>query len=113
MNSLLKKILFEKRPFAKLALFSFADGFLIILSVFLAFLVRFEGYIPAKYLLNIEGIIILALLITLLIFYFLKLYYFTWSYVSAEELVALIKGVFLSFLILTATFFVLKEQMIF
>ncbi|MBL7142508.1 MAG: polysaccharide biosynthesis protein [Candidatus Pacebacteria bacterium] len=113
MNSVFKKILFEKRPFAKLAFFSVADGLLIMLSVILAFLVRFEGYIPARYLLNVEGIIILSLLITLLIFYFLKLYYFTWSYVSAEELIALVKGVFLSFLVLTATFFVLRDQPIF
>ena len=113
MNSVFKKILFEKRPFAKLAFFSVADGLLIMLSVILAFLVRFEGYIPARYLLNVEGIIILSLLITILIFYFLKLYYFTWSYVSAEELIALVKGVFLSFLVLTATFFVLRDQPIF
>src|SRR4030066_119233 len=34
MNSLFKKILFEKRPFAKLALFSFAVGFLILTAPF-------------------------------------------------------------------------------
>ena len=113
MNKVFKKLLFEKRPFAKLAFFSFADGLLIMLSVVLAFLVRFEGFIPVRYFLNIEGIIVLSLLIILLIFYFFKLYNFTWSYVSAEELIALVKAVFLSFLILTATFFVLKDQMIF
>ncbi len=113
MNDFFKKILFEKRPFAKLFFFSFTDGLLIVVSVLLAFLVRFEGYIPARYLLNIEGIIILALSITLLIFYLFKLYYFTWSYVSAEEMIALVKAVFLSFLILTATFFVLRDHPIF
>ncbi len=113
MNNILKRILFEKRSLAKLAFFSFADGLLIMLSVVLAFVVRFEGYIPARYLLNVQGIIILSLLITLFVFYIFRLYNFTWSYVSVEELIALVKAVFLSFLIITATFFVLRDQMIF
>ncbi|HXK32032.1 MAG TPA: polysaccharide biosynthesis protein, partial [Candidatus Paceibacterota bacterium] len=113
MNKVFKKLLFEKRSFTKLVFFSFGDGLLIILSVILAFLVRFEGYIPVRYLLNIQSIIIFSLLITLFIFYLFKLYYFTWSYASAEELIALVKAVFLSFLVLTATFFVLRDQLIF
>jgi len=109
----LKNFIAEKRKPVRLIFFAFADALLIVFSVFLAFLVRFEGRIPADYLLNIKGIIFLSLLITLPIFYFLKLYYFTWLYVSAEELISLIKGTALSFLILTATFFVLRDHAIF
>ena len=112
MNQL-KNFIAEKRKPVRLIFFAFADALLIVFSVFLAFLVRFEGRIPADYLLNIKGIIFLSLLITLPIFYFLKLYYFTWLYVSAEELISLIKGTALSFLILTATFFVLRDHAIF
>ena len=93
--------------------FLITDGVFIALSVLLAFAVRFEGNIPVQYFLNIQGITILCFLITLPIFYFLKLYYFSWRYVSTEELVSLIKGTVLSFLILTAAFFILKEQPIF
>lgn len=113
MKNIFQKFLFEKRSLAKLTIFLIADAILISLSVFLAFIVRFEGQIPLRYLLNIEGIILLSLIITLPVFYFLKLYYFSWSYVSTEELISLTKGTFLSFLLLTASFFVLKDQPVF
>ena len=103
----------KNRKSVRLIFFALADALLIIFSVFLAFLVRFEGRVPVDYLLNIKGIIFLSLLITVPIFYFLKLYHFTWLYVSAEELISLIKGTALSFLILTATFFVLRDHAIF
>ena len=93
--------------------FALADGLLIFLSVLLAFLVRFEGVVPGQYFLNILGIMVMALAITLPVFYFLRLYHFTWSYVSAEELVQLTKGTFLSFLLLTGAFFVLRDLAIF
>ena len=68
MKTTLKNIFTEKRPILRLLFFLTADAFLIILSVPLAFLVRFEGQIPARYFSNIEGIIILALIITLPLF---------------------------------------------
>jgi len=94
-------------------LFLLADIILISLSVYLAFLVRFEGMIPGRYSLNILGIILLSLVITIPVFYFLKLYHFSWAYVSTEELIALVKGTFLSFLLLAASFFVLRDHLIF
>jgi len=108
-----KNILAEKRPIFRLLSFLVLDAALIFLSVWLAFLVRFEGQIPSGYFLNIYGIIFLALIITLPIFYFLKLYYFTWAYVSTEELISLVKAIGLSFLLLTAAFFVLRDQPVF
>ena len=113
MSSIFKKILFEKRSLARLIFFLIADAILIIFSVFLAFIVRFEGYVPHQYLLNIEGIILLSLLITLPLFYSLKLYYFTWAYVSTEELISLMKATGLSFLLLTAVFLVLRDHPVF
>jgi len=93
--------------------FLLSDAVLMSLSVILAFLVRFEGQIPAQYLINIPGIVVLLLLITLPIFYFSKLYYFTWIYVSTTELISLAKATFLSFLLLTASFVILREYPIF
>ena len=113
MKKNLQKFFVEKRPFLRFLFFIFFDAVFIILSVYLAFIVRFEDQIPSRYFLNIEGIIILALLITLPFFYFSKLYSFSWTYVSAEELVSLIKAIGLSFLILTALFFVLRDYPIF
>lgn len=113
MNSIFRKILIEKRTFLKLIVFSLADGFLICFSIYLAFLLRFEGQIPSQHFLNIEGMIVLSLIFSLPVFYFLKLYSFSWIYVSAEELISIIKAVTLSFLFLIASIFVLKEQPLF
>jgi len=94
-------------------LFLLIDIILISLAIYLAFLLRFEGQIPAKHFLNIFGMVILALIISLPIFYFSKLYSFSWAYVSTEELISLVKATTLSFLFLGASLFILKEHPIF
>lgn len=113
MKKNLQNIFIKKESFLKLTFFLIADAILISLSAYLAFIVRFEGQIPNQYSLNILGVILLSLIITIPIFYFSKLYYFTWSYVSTDELISLIKATGLSFLILTASFFILREHPIF
>ena len=112
-GNLLNKIFIEKRALLRLTFFLLADAALMFLSVFLAFLVRFEGQLPARYSANIPGIIILLLLITIPIFYFSKLYYFSWLYVSTVELVSLAKAVTLSFLLLATSFVLLKDHPVF
>ncbi len=113
MSDLLKKILIEKRSIARLFLFLFFDFVLISLAVFLAFFLRFEGEIPGQHYLNMAGLIVLALLVSLPIFYFLRLYSFTWVYVSAEELVSLFRALGLSFLITAAAIFLFREETVF
>ena len=98
---------------ARIIFFMAGDIFLISFSVLLAFLVRFEGQIPSRYFLNIEGIILLALVITVSLFYFFKLYSFSWSYIGVQELMSLVKATTLSFLLLTAFYFVLRDYSIF
>jgi len=93
--------------------FILGDIILITASIPLAFLIRFEGEIPVRYFSNIQGMIILLSFITIPVFYFFKLYYFTWVYVSTEELISLVRGTILSFLIAVAAFFVLREQPLF
>ena len=109
MGNFLNRIL-KKTARARMIFFILGDIILISSSVFLAFLVRFEGQIPQRYFLNIEGIMILSLLVTIPVFYFLKLYYFTWAYASIEELISLARGTILSFLIVAAAFFVLRDE---
>jgi len=103
----------EKRSLLRLMFFLILDAILIVLSVFLSFVVRFELNIPEQYYTNIWGIIALALVITLPIIYLSKLYHFTWAYVSAEELVSLIRATILSFLMIAAVFFFLREHPVF
>lgn len=112
MKKFIPKI-FRKTAKTRALAFMVSDIVLISLSVFLAFIVRFEGQIPNQYFLNILGVILLALIITIPVFYFLKLYHFSWSYVSTEELIALIKATGLSFLILTTSFIILRDHPIF
>jgi len=105
--------IFQKTAKSRMIFFIICDIILISLSVFLAFFLRFEGQIPSRYFLNIEWIIFFSLLITLPIFYFLKLYAFSWTYVSTTELISLVKATGLSFLILTAVFFISRDHPIF
>lgn len=113
MKNLLQKFLIKKRGLTRFTFFLIADAVLIFFSVCLAFIVRFEGTIPARYFVNIEGIILLAWLITLPILYFFKLYSFSWEYVSTEELINLIKATVSSFFVLSVFFIILRDHPIF
>jgi FlaA1/EpsC-like NDP-sugar epimerase len=93
--------------------FILGDISIIVLSVFFAFLVRFEGYIPSRYYPNILGIVILSFIFLIPIFYFYRLYHFNWNYVSIDELIRIVKAVLLGFLLTTGFFFVFREINIF
>lgn len=93
--------------------FLFLDVVSIVLAVFLSFLVRFEGEIPPQYFSNIWGIIGIAILFSLPVFSFFRLYSFSWAYVSAQELISLIKGTFVAFSLIALAFFLLRDQSVF
>jgi FlaA1/EpsC-like NDP-sugar epimerase len=101
--------IFTKIPKTRLVFFIVGDIFFISLSVWLAFLLRFEWKIPTEHILNLQGLTVLALIFSLPIFYFLKLYSFSWSYVSTQELISLFKATALSFLLSGATLLVLRD----
>ncbi len=90
--------------------FFFGDILLIILAVYLAFFLRFEGRIPSQYFGGVlQGAIVLALLFSLPIFYFFRLYAFTWAYVSTRELISLSQATFLSFLFSGAVLLITRD----
>ena len=91
--------------------FLIGDIILITLSVYLAFLLRFEGKIPNQYFSQgtLVSFIFLALIFSLPIFYFLKLYSFSWAYVSTQELISLFKATILSFLFSGATLLIFRD----
>jgi FlaA1/EpsC-like NDP-sugar epimerase len=93
--------------------FLVGDILLIFLSVIFAFVLRFEGPVPERYFLNIQGLILFSIIFTIPLFYFFKLYSFSWSYVSTEELISITKATSLSFLLLTATYFILRDHPVF
>ncbi len=90
-------------------LFIIADILLISLSVWIAFLLRFDGEIPNQYSITFKSIIILTLIFCLPIFYFFKLYSFSWSYVSTQELISLFKAAVLSFLFSGAALLIFRD----
>ena len=113
MKKTLQKILINKRNYVRTAFFLVADIILISASVAFAFLLRFEGNIPKQHFLNILGFIPLALVFCIPIFYFFKLYSFSWTYVSTQELIALAKAIIISFSFLTASLFILRGETVF
>lgn len=113
MPNRFKNFFLRKRKIFRIAFFIAADLVSVSLAVFLAFLVRFEGKIPPQYFSHIKAIIILTPVFYLPVFYFFRLYSFSWAYVSLQELVSLSKASFVSFLALILAFFLLREQEIF
>ncbi|MFA6375887.1 MAG: nucleoside-diphosphate sugar epimerase/dehydratase [Candidatus Paceibacterota bacterium] len=90
--------------------FLIADSFAIAISVYLAFSVRFEGAISSSYYLSAVRLILINLIICLVVFYFLKLYSFSWTYVSTQDLVAVFKAVVISLLCTVGVFFVFRDM---
>ena len=100
----------KRTPFTRTLFFLSFDFVLISLSIILAFLIRFEGTIPYEYFETgiIGNMIVLSLAFCLPIFYFFKLYSFSWSFVSSTELVSLFKATTLSFFLISFSIFTLK-----
>lgn len=110
-NEFLSKRINERGVEARFAFFAVGDILLICLSVFLAFLLRFDGVISSEYFDGaLQGMVILALGITLPVFYFFKLYSLSWSYISVKELISLFKAVSLSLLLSGVIVLVFRES---
>lgn len=102
---------FKKIAQFRMIFFLIGDVLLISLAVYLAFLLRFDGKIPNQYFSQgtLVSFIFLVLFFSLPIFYFFKLYSFTWSYVSTRELISLFKGTLLAFLFTGTTFLIFRN----
>ncbi len=112
INNLFKKI-FKRTPRTRMIFFVAADILLISLAVWLAFLLRFDGQIPGQYFTIIKNVVILLLIFSIPIFYFFRLYSFSWSYVSTNDLISLIKATTLSFIFLAVSLLLLRERSFF
>ena len=99
----------KRTPFTRTVFFVASDIFLISFSIYLAFFLRFEGQIPSQYFGDILLMLSVTLILALPIFYLNKLYSFSWSYVSAEELISLIKATTLVFAFLGVFLFFFKD----
>lgn len=91
---------FKKTKITRIIFFICADIFFIAISVWLAFLLRFDFQIPQNYIPIIYRTIILSVIFAVPVFYFYKLYSFSWSYVSTNEMLSLFYASTISFGIL-------------
>jgi len=95
----------KRTSFTRTIFFMSADIFLITFSVWLAFMFRFDGNIPDQYFPFIYRMIGLTIIFIIPIFYFQKLYSFSWSYVSTNEAISLFYGTTLAFVFLSTAIF--------
>ncbi len=86
-------------------LLALGDALIVGLSLYLSFLIRFEGSIPMASLRNLGMLIPIALALKLPIFYLLRLYRMSLAYVSFAELLDVFKAVTLGSIALGAVFF--------
>ncbi|MBU4274598.1 polysaccharide biosynthesis protein [Patescibacteria group bacterium] len=98
----------RQNKYFRFGFFVALDIIAITFSIWLSFLIRFDGQIPSQYSIFVPRIIILAIIFLIPIFYFSKLYSFSWSYVSTGELVSLFKAITVAFLFLSITIYISK-----
>jgi len=87
ISSLYKKL----RPY-KLGIFLTIDALLCAGGFWLAFLLRFDGMLPAEYLGQFASYEILVVALTLLSLGYYRLYSFSWDLIGLHELAALTKA---------------------
>ena len=86
-GEVISKPLLEHWPRARrLFLLLLADGIVVTASIWLAFLVRFDGKIPPRYLAMLRILIPLVLGVKLPIFLVFRIYRFSLAYIGLEEL---------------------------
>ncbi|MFH1624657.1 MAG: nucleoside-diphosphate sugar epimerase/dehydratase, partial [Pseudomonadota bacterium] len=95
--------LFKKTRLKRFLFFLISDAVLFSLALYLSFRLRFEGMIPDLYLGHFYISLPLFVSVKILVFYFLQIYRFTWSYVGLYELMRVFTAQTLSSLIIAAS----------
>ncbi len=91
-------------------MFYLGDIIFIALSLYLSFLIRFEGQIPKPIFGSLIVFFVIALAIKFPVFYLLKLYQMSWEHIGLSELISVFKAVSLSSILLGAIFFLLRTE---
>ncbi len=91
-------------------IFLVSDAVFIAASFLLAFVLRFDGTIPAQYFNGvILTIIWVSLVFTLFLFNSFGLYSFSWAYVSTSEMVSLFNACLIGFLLTMASLVIFRN----
>jgi len=89
--------------------FLFFDFVLIVGTGYVAFLLRFEGIIPEAQFANLRFVLFVVPPFLLLALWREKLYRASWAYVSIVDLMALVRGLSISFFIFAVLVFILRD----
>ncbi len=92
------------------AAFLLADAAILVLSLYLAFLLRFDGHIPSRYLSMFFWMLLLALAVKIPVLVLFRMYRFSWAYVGMEELYNTALATAVGSLALAAVFFLLRHS---
>jgi FlaA1/EpsC-like NDP-sugar epimerase len=103
---MLKSILLKKTTQKRALFFLLGDSILLSLSFYLAFLLRFDGNIPAVYGHKLLQSLFFFLVLKIAVFTSLRLYQMSWSYVGFYELVSILKATTASLFLLLGFVFV-------
>lgn len=106
----LTQLIFSKNKLRRTIFFLFCDTFLISFSVWMAFMLRFDGVIPDRYDGIFERYLTLTVIIVISLFFLRNLYSISWSFISILELVSLLLAVVISFVIIGSIISVFKES---
>ena len=110
MSNILKKI-FEPTIRKRMLFFVVLDVLLIELSVYLAFILRFEGQIPLEFQKSLFSFLALAPIFVISTLYFQKIYWLNWVYVGISDLIKLLKGLTLSFFLFGVLVFIFRDSL--
>ena len=91
------------------AAFLLADAAALVLSLYLAFLLRFDGDIPSRYMSMFYWVLLFALGAKIPILLLFRMYRFSWAYVGMEEILSTALACGVGSLALTALLFVLRS----
>ncbi len=108
LKKLLQRVL-KKTNRKRVIFFLIVDGVLISLSMWIAFLLRFEAKIPMVYLTDLWLFILISLFIKIFFLHLNGLYRISWSYISTEELLSLVKALGYSFLVMASIFLLFRH----
>jgi len=108
-----ESIFLKRTTLNRTLFFLLGDGVLISLSLYLAFLLRFDGVLSARAFQQFTWSLPVFLFVKYAVFSAFRLYRMSWSYVGFYEIMDILKAVTVSFLILLGLIFMFWTHRLF
>ncbi|MBM4045552.1 MAG: polysaccharide biosynthesis protein [Planctomycetes bacterium] len=92
----------------RVAFFVLTDTLAVLLSLYLAFALRFEWKIPGHWVQSMPKLMAIFLGVKLAVFYYFRLYHLSWAHASLYEMLNVVKASFVSTIMVVLVLFGLK-----